>query len=233
MRQNGHGIEYTVRYLDLVKDYARMPIKPVIDGEPVYEIAFKPGDFGHTVAADIRRAFHWDVFSGGFGHTYGHHSVWQMWKPKHAPVNGPLMPWKKALDQLGAAQMQHGKNLMLSRPFLTRIPDDSVIVPAEVKTSVPGAGSRRFVATRDSDGAYAMIYAPLGVPFSVRMDAIKGAKVKASWFNPRTGEATAIGEFENSGTRSFTPPDKGELLDWILVLDDASKSYPPPGKVMK
>src|SRR5688572_8011481 len=38
--------------------------------------------------------------------------------------------------------------------------------------------------------------------------------------------AWAIGEFENSGTRSFTPPDKGELLDWILVLDDVSKSYP-------
>jgi hypothetical protein len=53
--------------------------------------------------------------------------------------------------------------------------------------------------------------------------------VKAWWFNPRTGEATSIGEFPNTGEREFTPPDKGELLDWVLVLDDAAKKFPAPG----
>jgi hypothetical protein len=61
------------------------------------------------------------------------------------------------------------------------------------------------------------------------MNAIAGAKVKAWWFNPRTGAATAIGTFDNSGERAFTPPDKGEMVDWVLVLDDESKKYPPPG----
>jgi hypothetical protein len=37
------------------------------------------------------------------------------------------------------------------RPFLTRIPDDSVIVTDRIPTSVPGAGRYRFVATRDLD----------------------------------------------------------------------------------
>jgi hypothetical protein len=37
------------------------------------------------------------------------------------------------------------------------------------------------------------------------------------------------GEFPNTGEREFTAPAKGELLDWVLVLDDAAKTYPVPG----
>ena len=143
------------------------------------------------------------------------------------------MPWFEAIDQPGAAQMQHGRHLIESRPFLTRIPDDSVIVTADPASSVPGAGMKRYVATRDSEGSYAMVYVPTGRPFKVKMDKITGGKVKAWWFNPRTGKAALIGEFANVGERQFTPPDVGENLDWVLVLDDASKRFPPPGVVKK
>jgi hypothetical protein len=125
--------------------------------------------------------------------------------------------------------MQHGRRLLESRPFLTRVPDDSIIVADRVPTSVPGAGRYRFVATRDTDGTFAMVYAPIGRRFSVRMDVIKGSKVAAWWFNPRNGTATRIGEFANTGQQSFLPPDAGEQLDWVLVLDDAAKGYPAPG----
>jgi hypothetical protein len=100
------------------------------------------------------------------------------------------MPWFEAIDQPGADQMRHGKKLLLSRPFLTRIPDDGIIVTDRVPTSVPGAGRYRFVATRDEAGTYAMVYAPVGRKFKVHMDKISGATVKAWWFNPRTGSAT-------------------------------------------
>jgi hypothetical protein len=118
---------------------------------------------------------------------------------------------------------------MESRPVLTRIPDNGIIVEAAVKTAVPGAGRYQFVATRDEEGTYAMVYVPVGRAFSVRMDSIKGRKVKAWWFNPRTGQANAIGEFANTRTREFQPPDYGEMIDWVLVLDDAAKNYPAPG----
>ncbi|HQG48169.1 MAG TPA: putative collagen-binding domain-containing protein, partial [Sedimentisphaerales bacterium] len=88
-------------------------------------------------------------------------------------------------------------------------------------------------ATRDAEGSYAMVYAPIGRAFKVRMDAIKGPKVKAWWYNPRNGQATAIGEFANTGEREFLPPDKGEMIDWVLVLDDASKNFPAPGARQK
>jgi hypothetical protein len=232
MRQNGHVTEYG-RYAATRTDYDRTPIKPVMDGELLYEdhpVSFNAKDQGHSIAADVRRPLYWDLFGGAHGHTYGHHSVWQMAQPGRQPINGPLMSWSEALDQPGAGQMQFGRRLMESRPFLTRIPDDSVIVPAEVTTSVPGAGRYRFVATRDTGGSYAMVYAPIGRRFRVRMDKVSGVTVKAWWYNPRNGQATSIGEFPNQGERDFSPPEPGEHLDWVLVLDDAAKGFPPPGQ---
>jgi hypothetical protein len=233
MRQNGHGIEFTGHYDQTRADYDRTPVKPVIDGEPIYEghpVSFNAREKGHSIAADVRRPLYWDLFSGACGHTYGHHSVWQMYAPGRQPVNNPLMDWTRAVDEPGAGQMVHARRLLESRPFLTRIPDDSIIVTGDVPTSVPGAGTRRLVATRDVDGTYAMVYAPVGRSFSVHMDKISGAKVTAWWFNPRDGGATAIGEFENTGKREFSPPSPGEATDWVLVLDDANKGYPPPGQ---
>jgi hypothetical protein len=474
MRQNGHTVKFNEGYQNTRLDYNRAPAKPVLDGEPIYEdhpVSFRPKELGHSIAADVRRPLYWNLFSGAFGHTYGHHSVWQMWQPGRAPVNNPLMPWFEAIDQPGAGQMQYGRWLIESRPFLTRLPDDSIIVnhrsdssqadarmdivagtrlahivytrdaagkaalyvdgaamesgvvagnlsnweedfrlalgneltgdrpwlgelhrvalyarplsssevsraakagrenapegavvrydfqegsgqvvrdtsgsgsplnievddasavqwvpggglrltgsaliaskgpasklieavkksnaitieawikpentvqagPARivtvskdmssrnltlgqkagayevrlrttstsqngepalstpggdapaglvVPTSVPGAGRYRFVGTRDGDGTYAMVYAPVGRSFTVRMDVIAGPKVAAWWFNPRNGKATAIGTFDNKGQREFSPPDRGEMVDWVLVLDDAERNYPAPG----
>jgi hypothetical protein len=152
-----------------------------------------------------------------------------MWAPGRQPVNNPLMSWREAIEQPGARQMQWGRKLIESRPFLSRIPDDSVIVPSNVPTAVPGAGTRRSVATRDTDGTFAMVYIPIGRPVAVRLDVIKGPRVKAWWFNPRTGEAREAGEFPNKGTAPFVPPDPGEHLDWVLVIDDLAKNYAPPG----
>jgi hypothetical protein len=232
MRQNGHAIDFSERYVKTRADYDRRPVKPVLDGEPVYEdhpVNFKAATLGHSTPTDVRRPLYWNLFTGAFGHTYGHHSVWQMWTPERKPINNPLMPWHAALDRPGARQMQFGRWLIESRPFLTRVPADDVIVPSKIPTAVPGEGRYRFVATRDESGSYAMIYVPAARPFSVRMDRISGGNVRAWWFNPRDGKATLTGEFPASGTREFLIPNPDDDLDWVLVLDDATKNYPPPG----
>jgi hypothetical protein len=155
MRQNGHAVEFTGRYDQTRADYDRTPPKPVIDGEPIYEghpVAFKAKELGHSIAADVRRPLYWNLFSGACGHTYGHHSVWQMWAPDRAPVNDPLLPWFDAFDEPGAGQMRHGRRLIESRPVLTRVPDDSVVVRGRVPTAVPGAGRYRIVGDRGAAG---------------------------------------------------------------------------------
>ena len=232
MRQNGHSTEAN-RYEKTRADYDLKPVKPVLDGEPIYEdhpVNFRQAEFGHSIASDVRRPLYWDLFAGAFGHKYGHHSVWQMYSPGvRPPVNDPLVEWKEALQRPGAKQMQYGRWLMESRPFLTRIPDDSVIVADAIRSKIPGAGRYGFAATRDEAGTFAMVYAPVGRAFEVDLTKIRGQQTKAWWFNPRNGVATAIGVFPSQGRKLFSPPDAGEMLDWVLVLDDASKGYLPPG----
>ena len=195
MRQNGHVKEFTGRYDQTRVDYDRQPTKPIVDAEPLYEdhpISFNARQLGHSLAADVRRPLYWDLFSGAFGHTYGHHSVWQFWTVDRKPINGPLMPWFEAIDQPGARQMQYARWLLESRPFLNRIPDDSLIVPGEPPTSVPGAGVNRLSATRDDAGSYAMVYVPAGRAFCVQTGKLSGARLRAWWFNPARRQGTVF-----------------------------------------
>ncbi len=129
--------------------------------------------------------------------------------------------------------MVHARHLLESRPFFSRIPDQAILVPHPVPEFIPGAGRAFFTATRDHTAAgtatYLMIYAPVGRTFSVRTDKLPGQRLRAWWFNPRDGSSEDLGVRENIGPLTFTPPAPGEALDWILVLDDTSSDYPPPG----
>jgi hypothetical protein len=231
MHQTGHGpanIPATQKptWQRIADDYQRTPTKPVMDGEPLYEdhpIGFRAArENGYSFDAHIRQRAYWHVFAGTFGHTYGHHSVWQMFAPGRAPINGPLFHWHEAIHRPGAAQMQFLRHLIESRPMLSRVPDQSLVVD-------PKAGTDHIAATR-GDG-YAFVYSGQGRPFTVNLGKISGGRVTAWWFNPRNGAAEKIDTFANQGTREFTPhPHGGFGTDNVLVLDDASKAFPPPGQ---
>jgi len=234
MRQNGHN-HWAEAYKMTRDDWNRInPIKPVLDGEPIYEdhpVAFDAGKRGHSVAADCRRALYWDLFNGACGHTYGHHSVWQMWNPDKSPypVNNPLMPWYEAIHQPAAAQMQWGKRLMLSRPYLTRIPaTDRVLVQSNIPSAWPGEGIYRFAATMDAEGTYLMVYAPVGRQFWIDTTVLHGQKLTGWWYNPRNGTSKKINAVERGRQVCFISPDPGEELDWVLIVDDADKKYKKP-----
>jgi hypothetical protein len=226
MLQSGHTSLDLANYTAIESDYAKNPPKPILDGEPRYEdhpVSWNPAN-GYFREYDVRQAAYWALFAGAFGHTYGHHSIWQMWAPGRMSVNFPDRYWYEALDRPGAADMIHVRNLMLSRPFLTRVPDQSII------NGNPGARSDRLQATR-GDG-YLFIYASIGQSFTINLAKISGSNVKAWWYDPRNGSNTYIGEFTNSGTRIFKPPgSQSRGNDWILVIDDASKNFSAPGQI--
>ncbi len=235
MCQNGHSIEYGL-YFRTWEDYDREPIKPVIDGEAIYEeitIGFNADQFGYASAFDVRRPLYWDLFNGAFGHTYGCNAVWQMYDPEDPEQYGviePVRSWRDSLDLPGAAQMQYARYLIESRPFLTRIPDMDLVVSDKNSNFVPGQNFRHFAATRDKDGTYAFIYFPISRAATIDVSRIKGETLVAFWYDPRTGAAEFIDRFKNEGRREFTPPTLGEALDWVLVIDDASKNYLMPGR---
>ncbi len=227
-RQHGHDTDFT-RYALTRADFERSPAKPVISGEPVYEdipVSLQTVNPTYTNAADARRAFYWNVFGGACGHTYGHHSVWQFYEEGRAPRYAPLMSWREALLQPGAFQMGIGRRLMESRPAAGRVPDEAFLVASE---TVPGAGRARLVATREINGAYAMVYQPESRPFEVRLDRISGGAANVWRFDPRTGAAANLGTYPTTGVHRFCPPMRGERLDWIYVFDDASRNWPAPG----
>jgi hypothetical protein len=228
MLQSGHGSFDNPNYRMVSKDYNRKPVKPCMDGEPRYEdhpVKWNPKN-GWFNDFDVRQAAYWALFAGAFGHTYGCHDIWQMYAPARKPISHARTYWYDALDLPGAWDMMHVRNLMQSRPFLSRVPDQSLVSGDPAKTA------RHIQATRGTD--YAFVYLPYGQKVDVAMGEISGKKVKAWWFDPRTGNAKAIGTFANSGVKEFDPPGKTKRgNDWVLVLDDASKNYSAPGQVMK
>ena len=224
MHQTGHGFAADTRSWErITADYLRKPAKPVLDGEPLYEdhpLAFRAKEFGYSFDAHIRQRAYWSVFSGAFGHTYGNHAVWQMAMPGKLPVNGPLFDWDDAIHRPGALQMQYLRNLMESRPMLVRVPDEYMVVDTLQRAD-------RLVATRGED--YAFIYSAQGRKFSLNLGKISGTELRAWWYNPRDGKAVEAGMIPNSGRKEISCPSEGFGADWVLVLDDVSKNYGPPG----
>jgi hypothetical protein len=120
--------------------------------------------------------------------------------------------------------MQYRQALLESRPYLSRVPDQSIVVD-------PLDGADHISATR-GDG-YLFVYSAQGRKFTVQPGKISGARLKGWWYNPRSGAAEDIGEFDNVQAREFTPPSEGFGSDWVLVLDDASKSFAAPGTPLR
>lgn len=226
MLQTGHCKDVDV-YARISKDYNLVPTKPTMDAEPIYEdhpVCFDARNNGYSTDTDLRKSAYWGVFAGGHGHTYGCHDVWQFFTPELIPVNNPRRPWFDAIDLPGANQMKYLKNLILSRPYLTRIPDQSLIV-GENKS-----GPEYIVATRDQSGSYALIYIPVGKTFTLDLSKLSGSLLKATWYNPKDGSSATIPSISKKSNQEFTTPTIGKGNDWVLILDDASKGYKTVGK---
>jgi hypothetical protein len=222
MFQTGHCRDVT-SYENIRAAYDRLPAKPVLDGEPIYEdhpVCFNANDLGTSSAYDVRKSAYLHLFAGAFGHTYGAHDIWQFYSPDREPVNGPHVFWQAALDLPGAGQMRFVRRLMESRPMLERVPDQSLIMENNL------APAERIQATRGID--YLFVYSAAGKPFTVNLGKISGTVLRATWFDPRTGKVDAAGTVQNAGTKLYKPPRIGYGQDWVLVLDDDGKHYAAP-----
>lgn len=212
MLQSGHGQWDSPNHQMIEADYARTPAKPCLDGEPCYEdhpVNWKP-ELGYFGAYDARKAAYRAVFSGAMGHTYGANGIFQFWKGGQPDHFSARTPWEDALALPGAAQMQHVRALMESRPYFVRVPDQSLLLDAS---------SANLRATRAQDGSYAMIYSALGEPFALDLRRLGAAGFDANWYDPRLGTWQTLGRIESGDAQMFTPPSQGADHDWVLVLD--------------
>jgi hypothetical protein len=99
--------------------------------------------------------------------------------------------------------------LRLSRPYFEfrRAPELVAGDDATMAHQCAGRGER-----------YAFCYSPLGQPVRAFLDRLGGNAVRATWFNPRTGESEVFAIVPASETL-FVPPSAGKGNDWVLVLD--------------
>ncbi len=221
MLQSGHRHDRDC-YAMIARDYAREPAKPCLDGEAGYEDHpndFKP-DNGWLDQWDVRKELWWALLAGACGHTYGCHDIWQFLSSARAPVTFARTPWEKALTLPGADQVRHARRLLTSRPYLTRIPDQALLVGEAL------VNSAHCQAGRDQDGSYAIIYSAAGRAFTVELERLAGEQLRAAWYDPRTGASAVTEVCARTLRRTFTPPSAGEGCDWVLVLDDLARGFP-------
>ena len=114
---------------------------------------------------------------------------------------------------------------MLFRSWQSLVPVESLIVAGQ------GKGDRHIQAASDEQGRFLMAYLPQGGSITIDLSKLTGEILRAYWFDPRNGKVKPIGEYPSRGKREFKTPTSGRIADWVLVVDDASRDYPPPGNV--
>jgi hypothetical protein len=198
---------YQIIHEALTENFNRKPVKPFFMLETIYE-----GEHNSS-EVQIRRQAYWTVLCGGFGHVMGNYPVW-------AFDTG----WQAATNLPGSVGMMHWGKLFRSRRWYDLVPDENHAVVVGGLGEFWGLDLLTAAATHD--GTSLIAYMPTERTVTVDLTKLSKGRTHAWWFNPRTGGATSIGIIPTDHAQTFTPAAPG---DWVLVLDDASKSLPAPG----
>ncbi len=208
-----HYGEDNWRYVQ--SDYAKIPVKPTLDGEPSYEGI--PQGLHDTLQPkwkdnDVRRYAYWSVFSGACGFTYGNSAVMQMHKKGEKTGSyGTKESWDDAINAPGANQLIFMKDLMLKFHFEELVPYQSVFVN-------PGERYNHQVALKGDSSL--LVYTYNGRAINLKSIPFNINQLKYKWYNPRNGEYSDGGKIANKKLVEFDPPGKMEDgNDWVLILE--------------
>lgn len=152
------------------------------------------------------------VLSGALcGYFGGHDALWHF--GGYVPAIGASSALSTYLASSWTSYGHLGTLLKSKAWHLLEPRKDTTLV-----TVTPGTGNALCPALA-SDGSYALIFSPDTTAFTVNMNLLTPASVRARWFNWIDGSyANATGQpFLNTGTQTFTPPASNR----ILVLDAA------------
>jgi uncharacterized protein DUF4038/collagenase-like protein with putative collagen-binding domain len=173
-------------------DFARTPVKPIVNGEARYE------EDGGTTPFDVRRSA-WLSYLAGAGFSYGHINNWK------SPGS-----WREWVNSPGARQVAVVGSFLRSLPWWRLIPDQSVLID----------GSGDGVAARSADGDWIAAYLPTNAPVRLKLTAISSSRTAlVSWINPLNGERRRAGRYSTSARPRLTPPENWQ--DSVLLVEKA------------
>ena len=190
-------VDYDKIHETVTADYRRDPVKPVIMAEGGYEgVEFDKLQTAHH----IRKQAWWTHLAGGF-HVYGHNDAWM--HPHE---------WGKWLDSPGSGHMKVFQEIATSCDrWWDMVPDQTILA------SGAGAGYALNASARASSGKWILAYLSEPSTVTIRKGAIKsGARAKAWFIDPATGNRNPAGEFGADSEPSFTCPSGWE--DAVLYL---------------
>jgi hypothetical protein len=214
MIQSGHDRQ-AKEYKYVRDNRAKMPVRPVINGEPRYEDhpnQFKPVEKGWMDDIDVRQTAYWTMLAGAAGYTYGCHDIWQMWSEDKTAINGARTTWKTALDLPGSRQVGIMRRFLESFPWQKLQNDQSLIINENMENET------YQMASITSDKDLILAYIPTGTSIQIDLKRLEGEEVFAYWFNPRDGSIKEAGKFLTSEQPRFEPWSKGWGSDFVLVL---------------
>jgi hypothetical protein len=172
-------------------DYARTPVKVVVNGEARYEAE------DGTTPLMVRNGAYWSILAGGF-YTYGHAGDWQ----------NPTA-YKTWMDSPGSLQMKIMGTFFRGLGFQDLVPDQSVLATA------PGQN----VAARSAGRTWGVLYLPAGGSVGVKLaNAVGAAMADVAWMNPETGAEQKVGTYVTTDTQTFAAP--AGWSDALLVVKE-------------
>jgi len=209
---------YYETYDYALKAYNSIPVSPVFLAEANMEGANNTNLLTSPANGLIlRRQMYWTMTSRGAGHVWGNTHV------NHSDLTSPT--WQSQLNTPATAQVALLTNLFNKYQWWTLVPDVShQVVTGGFGTANPNNENlyNASYATTAWSGSLAITYTPISTTLIVNM-ANFSKPMAASWYDPTTGNSTAIagGPFANSGAQSFTTPGTAHsdgTNDWVLVL---------------
>jgi hypothetical protein len=218
--QSGHSGDLP-NYVFVAHDRSLRPVKPTLDMEPCYENRAYDGPTSQGVikARHARSAGYWGLLAGGAGHGYGANEIWQFAKEENMastdyafPNRPPTVGWKNALNFEGAQGMTR------LRQCFERYPWHSLEPNGHVNDSgvVSGAG---YVATAtNKESRISLSYLSKGSSATLDVRKMDVSVANATWYDPRTGVETSIGELTGGHPEVLDTPSGDPDDDWVLVV---------------
>ncbi len=191
------------------------------------ETSYDGSPFSDGSTGAVRRCEYWSIFSGCIaGLLYGSESIWPF-------VNGT---WQTAMTQTSAADITRMAAFLQSFAWYRMVPSElggmRRLIPSSNGTQV-GEPDNYIAAYQDSSGAYFAAYAPVfgsgAQTFTVDTRSMSVSSFRARWWDPTSGNFTAIGNFSNTlSAQSFTTPGNNSAgqNDWILFFDAPVMTIP-------
>jgi hypothetical protein len=210
----------------ILGDFSVTPTKPTMMAENRYETGTSEDPIIQ------RRSLYQCVFAGACGYAYGHDALWQMTPHTKQPWmlkdwNPGVTLWTEALDTKAVQELQYIKPLLASRPYLDRIPDQSLVLSGQGKNIATRTQVMRDGTPGGNDATYMMAYVSAPETIVFKTDVISSPSLNVSWFDPEKGSTVVLEKnLKNTGTYQLEKQES--VRDGVLILDDASKGYAKP-----